>query len=117
MRLFITALFAGLVCHGTADAQAPKAPIGKIAVTESGSVSYNGTPVTLGGLKIMLKDLKRANGVVWYYRESAAQEPPPVASEVVKLIIIDQQLPVTMSTKPDYSDVVMPDGTTRPRAH
>jgi hypothetical protein len=78
-------------------------------------VSYNGTPVTLGGLKIMLKDLKRANGVVWYYRESAAQEPPPVASEVVKLII-EQQLPVTMSTKPDYSDVVMPDGTTRPRA-
>jgi len=115
MRAFIaTLLVTGLVFSGHVVAQAPKGPVGRIAVAASGAVSYNGTPVTLAGLKIMLKDLKRANGVVLYYRESADREPPPAASAVVQLII-DQQLPVSMSRKPDYSDVVLPDGTIKPR--
>lgn len=41
--------------------------------------------------------------------------PPPQATQVMKLVI-DARLPISMSTKPDYSDVLLPDGSTRPRA-
>ena len=58
--------------------------------------------------------MKKRNGVIWYYREAGSSEPPPQAVEVMTLIV-DNRLPISMSTKPDYSDVLLPDGTTRPR--
>jgi hypothetical protein len=61
-----------------------------------------------------LAGVKKRNGVIWYYREGGDKEPPPEAMEVMKLIV-DNNLPISMSTKPDYSDVLLPDGTTRPR--
>jgi hypothetical protein len=30
-------------------------------------------------------------------------------------LVMDNQLPMSLSSKPDYSDVVLEDGTTRPR--
>jgi hypothetical protein len=115
MRFLIAVLLlaaATMVSPGELEAQGH---VGKIAVAGSGAVSYDGAPVSLEALKTKLADLKSRNGVVWYYREYTAQEPPAAASAVVKLII-EQQLPVSMSTKPDYSDVIMPDGTTNPRS-
>jgi hypothetical protein len=52
--------------------------------------------------------------MVWYYREAGKDDPPPQAMQVMKLII-DNRLPISISTKPDYSDVLLPDGTTQPR--
>jgi len=74
-------------------------------------LSIDGRPVTLEALKPRLADLKRRNGVVWYYREYTGQEPPAAASAVAH-----HRATASMSTKPDYSDVIMPDGTTKPRS-
>ena len=88
--------------------------MGKVAVMANGTVWFNGAAVTLDELKVKLAELKRQQGAVWYYRQASAGEPPDVAIEAVKLVI-DNRLPISMSTRPDYSDVVTPDGTTRPR--
>ena len=90
-------------------------PIGKIAVTASGVVSFDGSAITLDGLKSKLVDLKKRNGTIWYYREAAGSAPSTQATEVLNLIA-RSRLPISLSTKPDYSDVVLPDGTIRPRA-
>jgi hypothetical protein len=90
-------------------------PVGKIAVTAKGAVSFDGAAITLDVLKQKLADLKRHDGVVWYYREATSGEALAQAIQVVRLVV-DNRLPISMSTKPDYSDVLLPDGTTRPRA-
>jgi hypothetical protein len=89
-------------------------PLLKVAVYADGRVSADGRPVTLEELQRSLADLKKAHGAVWYYRENAMSEPNANAMRVVKAIIA-AQLPVSMSTKPDFSDVVGPDGKSRPR--
>jgi hypothetical protein len=69
-----------------------------------------------------LDDLGRAlttadpqKAVVWYYRENAAGEPPPVAQQVIQKVI-DARLPISFSSKADFSDVVDPEtGQSRPR--
>jgi hypothetical protein len=77
-------------------------------------VTFDGAPVSLETLKERLADLKRRNSVVWYYRQVADREPPKEAMQVIELVA-EHRLLVSMSTKPDYLDVVTPDGTTRPR--
>jgi hypothetical protein len=61
-----------------------------------------------------LSDLKKQKGVVWYFREAPDQEPHPNGPLAVQAII-DNKLPVSMSTKEDFSTVVLPDGTIKPR--
>lgn len=104
------------LCAGEVDAQAPPAepPVGKVAVSARGTITFDGTAVTLDGLKTRLEALKQRAGVVWYYREAPAGEPPAQAMQAIGLVT-DLGLPISLSTKPDYSDVLLPDGTTRPR--
>jgi hypothetical protein len=105
----------GLAQQVSTQAKPPDAVIGKIAVSAKGAVSLDGKPITVDALKERLADLKTRNGVVWYYRESGDREPPSQAMQVMKLVI-DARLPISMSTKSDYSDVLLPDGSTRPRS-
>ena len=105
----------GLAQHVDTQAKPPDAVIGKIAVSANGAVSLDGKPIAVAALKERLTDLKKRNGVVWYYREAGDREPPSQAMQVMKLVI-DARLPISMSTKPDYSDVLLPDGSTRPRS-
>jgi hypothetical protein len=93
---------------------AADAPLMRIAVYADGRITADGHPVELGALRQALAELKKANGSVLYYRERASSEPHPKAMEVVKAIV-DAKLPISLSTKPDFSDVVLPDGTTKPR--
>lgn len=88
--------------------------VGTVAVTAKGGVTFDGAAVTFDVLKQKLADVKKRNGVIWYYREAGNREPPSQAMEVMTLVV-DNRIPISMSTKPDYSDVVLPDGTTRPR--
>jgi hypothetical protein len=97
-----------------AQAQSDDHPIGRIAVTTKGVVSLDGATITLDALKTRLADLKKRNGEVWYYREAGRRDPPTQAMEVIKLVM-DHNLPISLSTKPDYSDEVLPDGTVRAR--
>jgi hypothetical protein len=114
LLLFVTAatLPSGLWAQAALNAQS--APVGRVAVAATGAVSFDRKPITLEALRKKLADLKRRNGEVWYYREDPAREPTSQATAVLKLIV-ESKLPVSMSTTPDYSNVVMPDGTTRPR--
>jgi len=41
----------------------------------NGKIAADGQPVTLEKLTARFADLKRAGGVVWYYREYPAREP------------------------------------------
>jgi hypothetical protein len=52
--------------------------------------------------------------VVWYYREGAGAELPPEAKQVMKLVV-DNKLPVSLCTKPDFSDYVDGKGVSHPR--
>lgn len=89
--------------------------VGRIRVTRTGDIRYDDTPVTLEALAQLLRDLRSAGGVVWYYREQADAEPAPEAMAVVRLVI-EHRLPISISTRPDFADVVLPDGSVAPRA-
>jgi hypothetical protein len=89
--------------------------VGRIRVTRTGEIWFDGSPVTLDALAPLLRDLRAAGGVVWYYREQVETEPAPEAMAVVRLVI-EQRLPISMSTRPDFADVVLPDGRVAPRA-
>jgi hypothetical protein len=119
MRFWILAMTVAslMVNHVQMNAQAKtdEGPVGKIAVTARGGVSFDGAAITLDALKAKLDDLRKRNGAIWYYREASGGAPSVQATEVLKLIA-GSRLPISLSTKPDYSDVVLPDGTTRPRA-
>lgn len=82
-----------------------------------GSILLDGTKVTLGALDARLEELSKTNGVVWYYREqgrdaSAVQE---TARRSVLDLVIKHRRPISLSSKPDFSDVVDGDGNASPR--
>ena len=86
----------------------------KIAVMRDGRITADGSPTTVDALAATLTDLATSKGVVWYYREAAEGEPHPNATKVVAAII-EHKLPVSLSSKPDYSDAVGVDGKSHPR--
>lgn len=86
----------------------------KVSVLLSDEVLVDGEKISILQLNERLADIKKQNGIVWYYREIGTQEPPPAATEVIKLVI-KHQLPISMSSMPDFSNIVEMDGTSRPR--
>lgn len=88
--------------------------IGKIHVYNDGKITYNQKEVSLLKLHDELRALKKNNGTVWYYREDGEDEPHPQAANVIQAVI-GAGLPISLSSKPDFSTVVLPDGTIKPR--
>jgi hypothetical protein len=86
----------------------------KVAITAGGQITAGGRPTTLDALIPMLRELARNKGEVWYYREAPEADPHPNAMKVLEAIV-DQNLPVLLSTKPDYSDSVDDKGRSVPR--
>ncbi len=86
----------------------------KVRAYSDGRVTLNGTAVTLDGLPTAFADIKQKKSVVWYYRESGDSEPHPNAMAVIQAII-EAELPVSLSSKEDFSDVVIKNGSTKPR--
>jgi hypothetical protein len=93
-------------------AESPK--VLRIAVSADGRVTADGRVLSIDALGPILRDLAKSKGEVWYYREAAQSEPHPNALRVLSLIV-DNSLPVSLSTKPDYSDVVDDKGRSVPR--
>lgn len=89
--------------------------VGKIAVLQSGSVTFNGQAVNIEQLRVKLTELKQQSGAVWYYREAPEKEPPPISDQVIQAVV-DTSLPISLSTEPDFSTVALPDGTIRRRS-
>jgi hypothetical protein len=77
----------------------------KVSVLASGAVSLDGKPVTVEELQAKLESVKADRPVVWYYREAAGGEPPAEAMHVMK-VVVDNRLPVSLCSKPDFSDYV-----------
>lgn len=86
----------------------------KVAVSRSGAIRLDGVPVTLEELRRELAAVAGTDAEVWYYREDGQGEPPKEAMSVIQAIV-EHELPVSLSSTPDYSTVVMPDGSVRPR--
>jgi hypothetical protein len=89
-------------------------PILKVSVLVSGAVLLDGQPVSLEELGTKLESMKAERPVVWYYREAAGAEPPPEAMQVMKLVV-DKRLPISLCSKPDFSDYVDRKGVSHPR--
>jgi hypothetical protein len=89
-------------------------PILKVSVLASGSVLLDGVAVSLEELRERIEGQKAERPVVWYYREAAQGEPPAEALQVMKLVV-DNRLPISMCSKPDFSDYVDLKGRSHPR--
>ena len=88
--------------------------VAKISVLASGKLLLNGRPTDLASIEAELKSLQSKNGVVWYYREAAQAEPPPEAMLALELVI-RYRLPISMSSKADFSDAIDANGRSQPR--
>jgi hypothetical protein len=115
---FITAIlvlvFAASSTAGDGKIQFNENEILKVSVFKSGEIRADDKVVSLEQIDALLAVNARKNGVVWYYREGGQGEPKPVAMEVIKLIIKHKR-PISMSSKPDFSDSIDEKGNSRPR--
>jgi len=84
-------------------------PVLKIAVMRDGSITADGISTSMEPLRALLKLHAEQNGVIWYYREAPQLKASPEAIEVVRSIA-ENRLPVRLSSRPDYSDSIGPDG-------
>ena len=51
---------------------------------------------------------------VWYYRENPAADPPPNAMAVLDLVM-RSRVPISMSSRPDFSDYIDENGSAHER--
>lgn len=114
--LLVVAMVVLAACSGRSSDELPsvKQNVAKVAVSLDGRITLDGREAAIDEVRAAFAELAGRKGVVWYYREAANAEPHPNAMLVVQAIV-EAQLPLSMSTKPDFSDVVMPDGSTKPR--
>jgi hypothetical protein len=87
----------------------PNAPTLKIAVMADGRITVNGSPATMDSVRVSLKRLAEQEGVVWYYREEGQSKASPESSEVIQAVI-ENRLPIRLSSRPDFSDAIGQDG-------
>ena len=87
----------------------PNAPILKIAVMADGRITVDGSPATIDSLRVSLKRLAEQKGIVWYYREAGEAKAPPESVEVIQAVI-ENRLLIRLSSRPDFSDAIGPDG-------
>jgi len=110
----VLALAAGIVSAGSLVFAAEKAKVVKIQVAASGEVLIDGEKAVPGMLQEKLAALSKASGEVWYYREKSEGPPPASALEIVQ-VVTQYELPLSLSTKPDFSDYVDEKGKVRKR--
>jgi hypothetical protein len=87
----------------------------KISVLASGAILLDGQPGDLEQLDAALERAKQDHGQVWYYRELAGVAPPAAGLAVIQRVV-QRKLPISLSSKPDFSDWVDGQGVSHPRA-
>ena len=85
----------------------------KIKVSAGGEIAVDGQAASLDQTSAKLTELKEASGVVLYHRENPQGKPHPNAMKVLK-IVTDNQLPIRLCAKSDFSDSVDEKGAYRP---
>ena len=111
-KQFLVVVIVGMPFMAGAGAQPAK--VARVSALGSGKILLNGRESDLRGIEAEFKRLKEVKGEVWYYRENAQGEPKPQAMAIIQLIVANK-LPVSMSTKPDFSDYVDGQGHSHPR--
>lgn len=86
----------------------------KIKVLSSGQILLENKSVTLDKLEKELSRLKEKEGAIWYYREQDKAEPPEQAMRVMELVV-KYNLPISLSSKPDFSDYIDEKGISHKR--
>lgn len=89
-------------------------PVARVSALANGRLLLNGQPASLVVIDAEFKKLQTGKGVVWYYRENAREEPRPEALSVVELVV-KYSLPISMSSKSDFSDYIDANGQPQPR--
>jgi hypothetical protein len=87
----------------------------KISVLANGAILLDGHPADLEQLDAALQRVKQNHGRVWYYRESAGAQPPPAGLAVIQRVV-RHKLPISLSSKLDFSDWVDGKGVSHARA-
>ena len=109
LLLLVATCIQLISCGRPSMSKNPTAPVLKIAVAADGRITVDGSPATLQSVRESLKRLADQKGVVWYYREAGETEAPPESTEVMKAVI-ENRLPIRLSSRPDFSDAIGPDG-------
>ena len=86
----------------------------KVIVAEDGRINLDGTAVSLQALRDEFAAVAGTEATVWYYRANGTEEPSEEAMQVIQAVM-DNQLPISLSSEPDFSTVVAPDGSVEPR--
>ena len=86
----------------------------KISVLASGALFLDGSPIELDQLAEKLEAAKNEKATVFYYREAAAGNPPAQAMAALQLVV-KNKLPISLSSKSDFSDWVDAKGVSHPR--
>jgi hypothetical protein len=77
----------------------------QIKISQAGGITANGEPITHQEARALLERLRDCSGEVWYYREQASQRASDDAMRVIRFVE-EYGLPITFSSKEDFSDVV-----------
>jgi hypothetical protein len=107
--LLVSVCFQLIGCSQPTMSVGPNAPTLKIAVMADGRIMVDGSPTTIDSVCVSLKRLAEQKGVVWYYREAGQGKAPPESTEVIQSVI-ENRLPIRISSRPDFSDAIGPDG-------
>lgn len=89
-----------------------------VSVFNDGSIQINGNSVRLDDFTEKLNDLKPSAKYIFYYREAARGEPTDQQWGLIKEVLdgmMQLRLPISLSSKPDFSDVVDGAGNSHPR--
>ena len=86
----------------------------KISVTDNGAIRLDGQETPFTNVREHLASLAGTEAVVWYHRANGQEDAPEEAMLVLRAIV-DNGLPVSLSSEPDFSTVVLPDGSVHPR--
>ena len=87
----------------------------KISVLASGEMLLDGQSADSRQLDLVLEKVKLEGGQVWYYREASGAAPTPLSRAVIQSVV-RHKLPISLSSKPDFSDWVDAKGVSHPRA-
>ena len=112
--MFIRLAILAFAMTMIASVSATEPAVAKITVLASGQLLLNGKPSDMNAVDAALSELKTKKGEVWYHRQNPQSEPHPNAMAVIQLVM-KHHLPISMSSKPDFSDYVDRDGRSRPR--
>lgn len=86
----------------------------KVKISSAGEITIDGKLIEPEDLEAILARLKDCSGEVWYYRESAKQLASHNAMQIMEYVA-KYSLPITLSSKEDFSDWVDELGTSHHR--